>query len=224
MKNQIRMSKYLIAQLTLCVLFVCVAQAAMAQDAVRYKVGSWNEQTRSVEYTEETTTKYTVLPGSYEYTELTTGDYVVTGSVVYETILEVLEGATVNLILEDDASLEVKWGFYVPDGATLNIYGQEAGTGSLTATGDIDNAGIGGWNSRYTVADCGTITIHGGTVTATGASSIKNTGAGIGGGIGGAGGKITIYGGTVMATGGKPVGDRGAGGAGIGGGGNGGDG
>lgn len=67
---------------------------------------------------------------------------------------------------------------------------------SLNATGKDGNAGIGGNDG----VDGGTITINGGTVTATS----EGYGAGIGGGgsisAGGNGGKITISGGTVTAT------------------------
>ena len=83
--------------------------------------------------------------------------------------------------------------------------------GTVTATVSYGyGAGIGGG----TCADGGivTVTINGGTVTATAVSS----GAGIGGGDCGAGGVITISGGTVTAT------CLTAGGAGIGGGSNGG--
>ena len=64
------------------------------------------------------------------------------------------------------------------------------GTGSLTATGGYQGAGIGG-GSNGSVSN---ITISGGNVTAQGA-------AGIGGGMYGSGSDITISGGTVNATG-----------------------
>ena len=76
-------------------------------------------------------------------------------------------------------------------------------TGSLTATGGNNAAGIGG---GY-LGDGKNITITGGTVTATGGFSA----AGIGGGREGKGENITITGGTVNATGNED-------GAGIGGG------
>ena len=65
-------------------------------------------------------------------------------------------------------------------------------TGSLTATGGNNAAGIGG---GY-LGDGKNITITGGTVNAT-----SNDGAGIGGGLLGSGENITITGGTVNATG-----------------------
>ena len=79
---------------------------------------------------------------------------------------------------------------------SINIYG-----GTVTATGGVNAAGIGGGNQGAG----GNITIGGGTVTATGGLNA----AGIGGGNRGAGGIIKISGGTVTA-------DGKGGGAGIG--------
>lgn len=72
-------------------------------------------------------------------------------------------------------------------------------TGSLTANGGIDGAGIGGSDEHD-----GQVTITGGEITATGG----NGAAGIGGGAGdtdavGGDGDVTISGGTITATGGR---------------------
>ena len=74
-------------------------------------------------------------------------------------------------------------------GKTLTING----SGSLTATGGRNGAGIG---SRYN-STCGNITIGGGTVTANGGVDA----AGIGSGNLGTCGNITINGGTIESTG-----------------------
>jgi hypothetical protein len=115
-----------------------------------------------------------------------------------------MNGATVNLTLEGDNILksgEAEAGLKAGSGSTLKI--TAAGTGSLTATGGLYAAGIGGGHS----GSGGNIIISGGTVTARGGS-----GAGIGGGSpNGHGGNVTISGGTVTAIGGSE-------GAGIGGG------
>jgi len=113
--------------------------------------------------------------------------------------------------LPEGMTLTLTNGISVPTGKSLTIQGE----GTLTATGDEYNAGIGGGRKE----SGGTITIKGGFVNATGS---KWGGAGIGGGggdsrtsdydRGGDGGTITIEGGTVTATGGSD------GGAGIGGG------
>ena len=138
---------------------------------------------------------------------------------------------TVNLILRDGATLTANAGITTTN-ATLNIYAQSAGTGALTATGSNGCAGIGGCVGGYanTGGVGGTVSIFGGTVTATGGNGGDRygdgAGAGIGGGggglrsNGGAGGTVRIFGGTVTATGGNG-GDRSGDGAGIGGGGKG---
>lgn len=83
------------------------------------------------------------------------------------------------------------------------------GSGSLSATGGYQGAGIGGGYS----GDGGTITISGGEVTAIGGQG----GAGIGGGKYGNGGTITITGGMLNATSGNAGVPEGSG-AGVGGG------
>ncbi len=144
---------------------------------------------------------------------LNSGWYVVSGSVTRSGTLTV--NGDVRLILADGASLTVtgdlhQAGINVPVGQRLTIYGQEGGTGRLTASGGKYGAGIGGG----VYGDSGHIAVSGGTVTATGGDG----GAGIGGGADGSAGTIAISGGNVTATGGD--GDWAvAGGAGLGGGG-----
>jgi len=108
--------------------------------------------------------------------------------------LTLLNGTTNTLTTNGDNAAGIQTSY-----ATLTI----EGTGSLTATGGKEGAGIGGQSGN----PGGTIRINSGTVTAKGGSQ----GAGIGGGTQGSGGTIIIDGGTVTATGGS-------GGAGIGGG------
>lgn len=50
---------------------------------------------------------------------------------------------TANLILCDGKTLTASKGFRLSSGATLNIYAQEGGTGTLIATATTGNAGIG---------------------------------------------------------------------------------
>ena len=89
---------------------------------------------------------------------------------------------------------------------------------SLTATGGVSGAGIGGASSR----SGSNITITGGNITATAGSNSGSgrvsCGAGIGGGAYGKGNNINITGGTVNATGGAGNSSYHFGGAGIGGG------
>ena len=104
-------------------------------------------------------------------TEWTTGWYVVSGSVNISN--RITASGEVHLILEDGDTLKANKGIEVSGENSLTIYRQTGQTGELSATGDYDNAGIGGGSG----STGGTIIINGGSVTATGSS-----GAGIGGG------------------------------------------
>ena len=134
-------------------------------------------------------------------TSLETGWYIVKGNVAINSTVTVT--GDVKLILADGCSLTVngtatsgtyKAGINVAAGNSLTIYAQENGTGSLTATGGNNGAGIGGNESQT----CGSVTIYGGNITARSLST-SSYGAGIGGGKDGAGGTVTMYGGTVVA-------------------------
>ena len=104
--------------------------------------------------------------------------YVVTGEVTIGQRVAVT--GDVHLILTDGCSLTVNGGIGLSNADTnITIYGQQAGTGTLTATADGDNSSNAGIGSNM-YGDCGNITINGGTVTAIS----KNAGAGIGSGYG----------------------------------------
>ena len=129
---------------------------------------------------------------------------------------------TYHLIIKDGQNITVDGGILIYHG-TLEIYGQKAMTGTLTALGGYRAAGIGGTsteaivinggnifasgeegagigtaNGKATIAECKSITINGGNVHATSVS-----GAGIGTGSAErfytACGDININGGTVNA-------------------------
>ena len=181
--------------------------ASAAADPVSYLV--WDDAARKlVEMTGDNACK--------TYTEVTADTATFEDGMWYVVNGEILNGnritvtGTAHLILTDGSKLTTNNGINVANGSTLNIYGQGAGTGTVTANGGSNKgAGIGGKQNE----SGGTVNIYGGTVTATGSGG----GAGIGGGwasvgTGGTGGTITIYGGTVTANG------SGMGGAGIGGG------
>ena len=150
------------------------------------------------------TTPFTMFADTM--TTLSSGWYLVDGEFSISDG-ELLVSGSVNLILADGAVLSVtgknaRAGIEVSSGNSLAIYAQSAGSGVLNAVGGFNAAGIGG--SNYTGRDtCGTVTINGGTVNATG--SIYS-GAGIGGCDHGNGGTVTVNGGRVTATGGSKSG------------------
>ncbi|MBO7683447.1 MAG: hypothetical protein J6T51_01830 [Kiritimatiellae bacterium] len=120
-------------------------------------------------------------------------------------------GYDVNLTIKGTNSVTAPTGAYlagirVPEGASLTI----DGNGSLGSIASPYAAGIGGGRN----AGCGTITINGGVVTATGGSYA----AGIGGG--GCTGDNTSNAGTIRINGGVVTAAGGSYAAGIGGGGN----
>ena len=137
-------------------------------------------------------------------TAMTAGWYVVAEDATVAN--RITTSGDVNLVLCNGATLTAEKGISVTDGNSLTIYGQDGNTGKLTASipdsyGNMYNSAIGG--DRYnTISNTGTpvkagsITIHGGEITAT--SDFES--AGIGKAYEGAAGSITIYGGKVTAT------------------------
>lgn len=145
-------------------------------------------------------------------TQWTTGWYVVNSDVTINQRIPV--NGAVKLILTDGHTLTVNGGIHVTGDDHFTVYGQENGTGKLTATATNNvGAGIGGNGITTTHAqdgeNGGTIIIAGGTIKAVGGDVANNAyspcgGAGIGNGNGAGsnGGSVTIYGGEVNATGG----------------------
>ena len=157
--------------------------------------------------TEQTANNVTVVDSSTK--EWRNGWYVVNGAVTIGDRVTV--SGEVHLILADGASLTANGGINVEEGNSFSVYAQSVGEnmGTLTATGQ-DDAPIAGIGSEVG-ASCGTITINGGNVTASGGENA----AGIGGSQDGSGGNIIIHGGKVTATGvGFAAGIGGSGGSG----------
>ena len=124
------------------------------------------------------------------------GWYVAVGDVAINGRITV--SGDVNIILCDGATLRVENGIRVSSGNSLTIWGQAKGTGKLTAIGEEYGAGIGAYINGSDFYDCGSVTINGGIVDATGG----HDSAGIGGTNRQSGGTVTVNSGTVIARGG----------------------
>lgn len=223
MKEETEMKKKAISiLLTLAMCLSLLPATALAAGSVSYLDANGNAQTCD-SYTEATSSED--RPNSKDATWGTEGAdtwYVVNGAVTIYGVLN-LKG-NVHLILTDGCTLTVKFFLFGKNNCNLTIYGQNAGTGKLIATGGgevnypygirIDNGGsltINGGvieasaaNSKDAAgikATYGTVTINGGSVTAGSA----NDGAGI------YVKTLNINGGTVTATGtGSGVGIKGS--------------
>ena len=159
-----------------------------APEAVSYRVCDSDGKN----WTTGTVSEYTEITAENASASWIGGWYVVTGDVAISGRVTV--SGEVHLILADGCSLTTG-GITVEPDNSLSVYAQEDGTGSLTANGSEDAAGIGG-SARG--KNGGTITIYGGHITAQGG----NNGSGIGSGNVASGGTIAIHGGNVEATGG----------------------
>ena len=116
--------------------------------------------------TEQSCTEYTELTESTNGSAGLTGWYVVKGTVNKEGFIGIAGGKTLNLILCEGATLNLQKTLYLMGGATLNIYGQNGGTGTLIVKGtaDVRQPGIG---IMYgTAGGSASVNIYGGTVTA----------------------------------------------------------
>ena len=199
------MRKILSILLALSLALSLSVPALAASGGVTYL--AYNAETGEFETETKAEGEYTVVTGETDWG--TAGQetwYVESADVEISTRITV--SGDVHLILVDNCTLKAEKGITVNSGNSLTIYGQTAGTGTLTTgTPDTYYAGIGGYGTGTSnPGNSGAITINGGTVSATGGKY----GAGIGGGYKGTG-AVTIHGGTVTGTGGEY-------GAGIGGG------
>ncbi len=169
--------------------YVSIEKANITADYEYYEY-AWNgsESVGSLK-----TAACTTLDDSYFPTALSDGWYAVKGDVTVSDRIKI--SGEVNLILTDGCKLDATQGINLPEGNTLNIYGQGGGTGKLNAIYTSDGTAIGG-DSGY---NCGTLNVYGGDVSAA-----SDSGAAIGGGCstdgtGGDGGIVEIYGGEVIA-------------------------
>lgn len=113
---------------------------------------------------EQICTDFTELTESTNGSTGLEGWYVVKGTVNIKGSIGVTNGKTLNLILCEGATLNLKDTLYTLGTATLNIYGQSGGTGTLIARTTTSQPGIGVMHS--TANSNATVNIYGGTVTA----------------------------------------------------------
>ena len=116
--------------------------------------------------TEQSCTEYSELTESTNGSAGLTGWYVVKGTVNKEGFIGIAGGKTLNLILCEGATLNLQKTLYLMGGATLNIYGQNGGTGTLIVKGTagVRQPGIGIMHG--TAGGSASVNIYGGTVTA----------------------------------------------------------
>lgn len=116
--------------------------------------------------TEQSCTEYTELTETTNGSAGLTGWYVVKGTVNKEGLIGIAVGKTLNLILCEGATLNLQKTLYLMGGATLNIYGQNGGTGTLIVKGTagVRQPGIGIMHN--TAGGSASVNIYGGTVTA----------------------------------------------------------
>ena len=227
----------------LCVLALCLGLlpgTAWAAEEVSYVVYSWNEDTSTLTEKMKSVDTYTTVNSISGNTTWNTGWYVVSGSVSSTADdAAITVSGDVNLILPAGSSLTLNYGrISISSGSTLNIYGQEGGSGTLTLKGGYRNTNsgisLGGSNSALNihggkvnatgyctnatspapgidVGGSGTLTVYGGEVTAK-AGTYNGAGIRVT-----SSGTVSIYGGTVTATGASNKSANGYSGAGIGG-------
>ena len=176
-----------------------LAVTAHAEEVTGVTYLYYANQAAAIAQTPSTSTaNCTKVEASSEVVTWNSGWYVVNEDVTISARVDIV--GEVNLILADGATLTTT-ACINTNGATLNIYGQTLGTGTLNASSTNGPAAIGGRGAK----DGGTLTIHGGIINATGGNYKGAGAAGIGGGCynngtGGNGGTITINGGKITAT------------------------
>ena len=184
---------------TLFILMLLLPVTALAQTTandINYIYYTWDDTNHALTRHSGTATATDVTESDTSWGENDDQEhwYVVNGDITISSRISVT--GDVHLILADGCKLTANGGIEVF--GSLIIYSQSTDNtsmGKLAATGGAGKTGISG----------GTITIHGGTVTATATESIGKAGI--------SGGTITIHGGTVTATGG--TGGAGISGAGV---------
>lgn len=190
-----------LALLMTAALFPAQLISVSAESGVPYIDRHWDDDMEAVQSEIRYCTSYSWLSGD-EDEDLYSGWYVTESGSRFNSSERLYVYGTVNIILTDGVTLECLDGINVPSGSTLNIYGQIGDTGELkaiadtncvaaiggdkrqsngtiniyggkvTATADVDAAGIGVGGCDYKGDEIfhnsifnGSITFNGGVVT-----------------------------------------------------------
>ena len=167
--------------------------AAVYTDAVSYIEYSWNGT--ELIATTKTVEEYTLITSNSYPALWKSGSYVVEGDVGISSSITLGTNAKINIILKDGATLTPLGGINVDADNECNIYAQSNGSNMGKIVVDRHrggNAGIGGYDDK---GACGTINIHGGTLSLEGSTQYEV--GGLGNGANGSGGLINIYSGIV---------------------------
>jgi len=159
-----------------------------------YEITVTDDQANSVSYLEYNTSTYTfdtktcasataVTSSTSSVTLGTTGQttwYVVDGEVAISSCTIV---GNVNLILKNSSTLTVNYISLINNGNSLTIYAQSSDDttmGQLVATGTGASVAAIGGNSLEDKKEYGSLTIHGGKITATGSNDVAGIGSNTG--------------------------------------------
>ncbi|MBR0414120.1 MAG: hypothetical protein IJI67_03505 [Clostridia bacterium] len=175
-------------------LLVTGSFTAGAADGVEYVECSWDSTNQTVVKTVKTCTDYNKISGTHSYYDLDAAWYLIDGDATITNRVRVTGAA--HIILKS-GTLTCKEGIHLGKGNSLYIYSAKDSSGALDAqTGGDEQANLGGNNGE----DCGTLEVHGGTITAKNNDYYEGAAAIGGGGKGGKCGSLTFYGGKVTAT------------------------
>ena len=173
--------------------------ANSSSDDIGYVECSW-DGTQVVKTNKVAKANHIILQyaGKGEEKELPAGTYYIAEKLEMPGVFVIKNGSKVDLILCDGADFKVANIFVDGYGSRLRVFGQEKGTGKLTAGAENTGTkpGIGGRN-----ADGCDLEFHGGTITAQGSHDGDAGAPAIGSYK--AFRSVTIYDGTINATGGK---------------------
>ena len=179
-------------------------EKSYVHDPVRYQKAKLNETSGEVEISSAEVSEYYLVDG--KKSSWGPGTYVLKDNVTISD--RITFSGSVDLILCDGAQLTAEKGFVPEDGAVLNIYAQENGTGKLTAHGE--NGTDGAADASGFAGVTGDVNVFGGEIEAYGGNGGTgygkySWGTGNRGGNGGSGldGDITVYRGSIKAVGGN---------------------